>query len=109
MEQTVSIMAKVLGAHGVESSGPDARFAVEGSDGSILKVSVEGRTQRFMAVLLDPGGVARVSVDVAPVVHVMQDPAFPGRVTLHVEKRERIHIDSRPTPAIEIVSEDGDD
>ncbi|HVV88556.1 MAG TPA: hypothetical protein VHE35_36180 [Kofleriaceae bacterium] len=103
METTVSLMAKILGAHGVESAGSDARFAVEGSEGSVLKVSIEGHTQRFMAVLIDAAGVARVSIDVAPVSHVRQDPAFPGRITLHVEK-QRIHLDSRPTPAIEVVS-----
>lgn len=109
METTISLMAKVLGAHGVESAGADARFAVEGADGSVLKISLEGRTQRFMATLLDAAGVIRVSVDVAPVSHVVQDPAFPGRVTLHVEQKERIHIDSRPTPAIEIITADGED
>lgn len=107
METTVSIMAKVLGAHGVEASGSDARFAVEGNDGSILKVSIEGHTQRFMAVLLDAAGVARLSIDVAPVSHVLQDPAFPGRVTLHVQN-QRVHIDSKPTLAVEIVSHEAD-
>ena len=103
METTVSLMAKTLGAHGVESAGSDARFAVEGNEGSILKISLEGRQQRFMAVLLDAAGVIRASVDVAPVSHVLQDPAMPGRVTLHVGM-QRIHIDSRPTLAVEIVT-----
>lgn len=105
MDTTVTIMAKTLGALGVESSGADACFAVEGSDGSVLKISLEGRQQRFMAVLIDAAGVTRASVDVAPVSHVKDDPSFPGRVTLHVGK-QRIHLDSRPTPTIELVTDD---
>ncbi|MCA9675951.1 MAG: hypothetical protein H6709_00210 [Kofleriaceae bacterium] len=103
MENTVSLMAKILGAHNVEAAGADARFAVEGAGGAMLKVSLEGRQQRFMAVLLDPTGVARCTVDLAPVAHVKDDPNFPGRVTLHIGK-QLVHIDSRPTLAIEIVS-----
>jgi|JI6StandDraft_1071083.scaffolds.fasta_scaffold433560_2 hypothetical protein len=103
METTVSLMAKTLGASGVESAGSDARFAVEGHDGSVLKISVEGRQQRLMAVLIDAAGVTRASVDVAPVSHTVADPAAPGRITLHVGK-QRVHLDSRPTPAVEIVT-----
>lgn len=105
MDTTHTLMAKTLGALGVESSGPDARFAVEGGDGSVLKISLEGRQQRFMAVLIDAAGVTRVSVDLAPVSHVKDDPSFPGRITLHVGK-QRVHVDSRPSPAIEFVTED---
>ena len=105
MDTTVSLMAKTLGAHGVESAGADARFAVEGSDGSVMKVSLEGRQQRFMAVLIDAAGVTRASLDVAPVSHVVDDKSTAGRITLHVGKH-RIHIDSQPTPAIEMVTAD---
>ena len=105
MDTTVSLMAKTLGAHGVESAGSDARFAVEGSDGSVIKVSIEGRQQRFMAVLIDAAGVTRTSLDVAPVSHVLEDKSTPGRVTLHLGKH-RIHIDSRPIPSIEMVTSD---
>ena len=51
----------------------------------------------------DAAGVTRVTVDVAPVSHVKEDPSFPGRITLHVGK-QLIYIDSRPTLSIEIVS-----
>ncbi|MFO0555926.1 MAG: hypothetical protein U0271_46540 [Polyangiaceae bacterium] len=108
MDTTVSLMAKTLGASGVESSGSDARFSVESADGSRLKVSLEGRQQRFMGVLIDAAGVTRASIDVAPVSHVKDDAAYPGRITLHVGK-QLVHIDSRPTIAMEIVTQVEDD
>jgi hypothetical protein len=77
MESTVSLLAKVLGAKGVESSASDTRF------------------------------VADSSIDVAPVTKVKEDPATPGRVSLHVG-RTLVHIDSQPSIAIEIETlEDG--
>jgi len=101
MELTVSTLAKHLGATGIESSGGDARFAVHGAQGGHLKVAISGRQQRFMGVLLDATGVTRCSIDVAPVAHVTEDAAFPGRVTLHVGKT-LIHIDTIPSIAIEV-------
>ena len=103
MDTSISLMAKTLGASGVEASGADARFAVEAADGSRMKISIEGRQQRFMCVLLDAAGVTRATVDVAPVSHVKADPAFPGRIDLHLGKN-LVHLDSRPTLAIELVS-----
>lgn len=103
MELTVSLLAKTLGATGVESAGGDARFAVQGKQGGHLKVSVSARQQRFMCTLTDGAGVVRSTVDVGPVAHVTEDPAFPGRVTLHVG-RNLIHIDTLPSLAIEIAS-----
>ena len=103
MEDTISLMAKRLGASSVEAIGPDARFAVLGANGGRLTVSVEGRQQRFMAVLLDAAGVTRCSIDVAPVARVVEDPSTPGRVTL-MAGRMAIHIDSRPTLAIAIAT-----
>ncbi len=103
METTISLLAKKLGATGVESSGGDARFVVEGAGGGHLKVSVFGRTQRFMGVLTDAQGHIRSTVDVAPVSSVSEEPAFPGRVTLHVG-RTFVHIDTKPTLAIEVAS-----
>lgn len=103
METTISMLAKHLGATGVESVGGDARFAVEGAQGGHLKVSISGRQQRFMAVLSDAAGVTRCTVDVAPVAHVTEDPAFPGRITLHVGKN-LIHVDTKPSLAIEVVT-----
>ncbi len=103
MDTTIKLIAKTLGAAGVEVSGSDARFAAEAADGSRLKISIEGRQQRFMGALVDAAGVTRATLDVAPVSHVKDDPAFPGRVTLHVGK-QLIHLDSRPTLAIEIVT-----
>ncbi len=103
METTISLLAKHLGATGVESSGGDARFAVEGAGGGHLKVSISARAQRFMGVLSDGAGVVRATVDVAPISSVTEDPAFPGRVTLHVG-RQLVHIDTKPTLAIEIAT-----
>lgn len=103
MDDTIKRLAKVLGANGLESLGSDARFAVDAADGSRLKVSTEAHQQRFMAVLYDSKGVTRADVDIAPVQKVTEDPAFPGRITLHVGTL-LIQIDSKPTLAIEILS-----
>ena len=99
METTISRMAKRLGATSVEAIGHDARFAVVGTNGDRLTVSLEGQQQRFMAVLLDAQGVARVSVDVAPVNRVAEDESVDGRVTVFV-RRMAIQIDSKPSLAI---------
>lgn len=40
MLDTVSRMAKTLGGSGVEGVGHDARFLVDGTDGSRLRVSL---------------------------------------------------------------------
>ena len=53
MDTTIKLIAKTLGAAGVEVSGADARFAAEAADGSRLKISIEGRQQRFMGALVD--------------------------------------------------------
>ncbi|MEW6430266.1 MAG: hypothetical protein AB1730_02055 [Myxococcota bacterium] len=103
MEDTTKRLAKVLGATGVESMGHDVRFSVESKDGTRLRVNIEGQQQRLMAVLTDANGVTRADLDVAPVQKVTEDPAFPGRVTLHVGA-QMIHIDSQPTLAVEIIS-----
>lgn len=103
MESTISRMAKRLGATSVEAIGSDARFQVVGPTGARLTVSVEGRQQRFMAVLLDPTGVSRCSVDVCPVARVIENDSEPGRVTLQVG-RQHIRIDTQPTLAIEIAT-----
>ncbi|MEW5743353.1 MAG: hypothetical protein AB1938_30870 [Myxococcota bacterium] len=103
MDDTTKRLAKVLGASGVESLGNDVRFAVDSTDGARLKVNIEGTQQRFMAVLLDAKGVVRADLDVAPIQKVTEDPAFPGRVTLHVAGL-MIQIDSKPTLAIEVLS-----
>jgi hypothetical protein len=103
MENTVSLLAKVLGAKGLESSASDTRFVAESPDGGRLKVSIAGRSQRFMATLLDAEGVTRCSIDVAPVTKVKEDPHYPGRVTLHVGST-LVVIDSQPSLAIELGS-----
>ena len=103
METTISLLAKHLGATGVESSGGDARFAVEGAGGGHLMVHISARQQRFMAVLSDSNGVVRTTVDVAPINHITEDKAFPGRVTLDVG-RVHVHIDTKPTLAIEVTT-----
>lgn len=103
METTISRLAKILGASGLEGSGHDARFAVEGARGGRLKIAIEGAQQRFMGVLMDEAGVTRATIDVAPVTSVTEDPNFPGRVTLHFGKI-LIHIDSKPTLAIEVLT-----
>lgn len=104
MEDTIRRLAKVLGAQGLESAGHDTRFYVDGADGSRVKVSIEGEQQRLMAVLTDAAGVARCDLDVAPIKKVSEDPEFPGRVTLHVGTM-LVHLDSKPTLAVELVSE----
>jgi hypothetical protein len=104
MDDTIRRLAKLLGGSGFEVVGSDARFAVDGTDGSRLKVNIEGAQQRLMAVLLDAAGVARADIDVAPILKVTEDPAFPGRVTIHF-KSVAIHIDSKPTLAVAVLSE----
>lgn len=103
MDDSTKRLTKVLGASGVESLGNDVRFAVDSPDGARLKVSLESTHQRFMAVLLDPKGVVRADLDVAPIQKVTEDAAFPGRVTMHVGTL-LIQIDSKPTLAIELLS-----
>jgi len=105
MDNSVSRLAKVLGASGLESAGHDVRFSVDGAEGSRLKVSIEGDQQRLMGVMVDAAGVTRVTLDVAPVTQVTEAPGFPGRVTLHLGKTV-IHIDTEPSLAIEVVSVD---
>jgi hypothetical protein len=105
MDNTIRRMAKVLGACAVEASGHDARLEVVNSSGERLRVSLAGETQRLMAVLQDPGGQTRCTVDLAPVAHVTEDPHAPGRTTVHIG-RMQVHIDSQPSLSIEIVSED---
>lgn len=107
MENTIARMAKRLGATSVEAIGHDARFAVVGATGGRLTVSVEGQSQRLMAVLLDANGVTRCSIDIAPVSRVVEDESVEGRVTVMVQ-RMAIQIDSKPTLAIEINSMDND-
>jgi hypothetical protein len=104
MDTTISLLARTLGATAIETAHGDARFIVDGLSGARLKVSVFGRTQRFMGVLTDAQGQVRSTVDIAPVSSASEDPAFPGRVTLHVG-RTLVHIDTKPTLAIEVVSE----
>lgn len=103
MDDTLRRLAKLLGARGVEGTGGDARFSVDGADGSRLKVSIDGARQRFMCVLQDGSGVTRVDLDVAPVKKAAEDPSFPGRVTFHVGMLT-IHVDSKPTLAVEVVT-----
>jgi hypothetical protein len=104
MDSTVARFAKILGACEVQISGHDIRFAVDGPQGERLRVSFEGDQQRLMAVLIDDRGVTRATIDVAPVTKIDEDRGFPGRITLHVG-HTAIHIDSKPTLAIEIESE----
>lgn len=105
MDDTIRRLSKVLGGSSLESMGSDSRFVVEGADGSKLKVSIEGRQQRLMAVLVDGQGVTRADVDVAPILKVTETKEAPGRVTVHI-KSLLIHIDSQPTLAIEICTEE---
>lgn len=105
MDTTVARFAKNLGANEVEVAGHDVRFAVDDAHGARLRVSFEDAQQRIMGVLIDANGVTRCSLDVAPVTNVVEDRSFPGRVTLCVGHC-RIHIDSKPTLAIEIESDE---
>lgn len=103
MDDTIRRLAKVLGATGLEAHGADVRFAVDGGDGSRLKVNVDGGRQRFMCVLQDSKGVTRTDLDLAPVKKIVEDPAFSGRVILHVGLLE-VRIDTKPTLAIEVLT-----
>ena len=103
MDDTIRRLARLLGAQGVEGTGGDARFAVDGADGSKLKVSIDGARQRFMCVLKDGKGVTRADLDIAPVKKAAEDPGFPGRVTFHVGMLA-VHVDSEPTLAVEVVT-----
>ena len=105
MVNTIRRMAKILGASGVEASGHDASFEVSSAGGERLRVSLQGDSQRLMAVLQDPTGQTRCTVDIAPVAHVTETPAVPGRATVHMG-RLLIHIDSQPTLSIAVVSTD---
>ena len=106
MDTTIARFAKVLGAKEIQISGHDVRFAVDGLQGGRLRVSFEGDQQRFMAVLSDASGITRTTLDVAPVTRIDEDERrHPGRVVLHVG-RALIHIDSQPTLAIEIESDE---
>lgn len=104
MDDTIRRLVKLLGGTSLEAVGSDVRFAVDGADGSRLKVSIEGAQQRMMAVLMDAAGVTRADLDIAPILKVTEDPAFPGRVTVHF-KSTAIHIDSKPTLALAVLSE----
>jgi hypothetical protein len=101
MESTISRMAKTLGASSVEAVGHDARFAVIGSTGDRMTVSLKAQEQRLMAVLVDAQGVIRASIDVAPVNRVVEDVLVPGHVKVLVG-RMVIQLDTRPTLAIEV-------
>ncbi len=104
MIDTVSRMAKTLGGSGVEGVGHDARFLVEGRDGSRLRVSLDGVQQRFISELVDASGTARVTLDVGPVSQVTEDAKrSPGRLTLHFGNTV-ILIDSQPTLAIQVIA-----
>lgn len=103
MEASIQRAAKVLGASAVQGAGPNFSFASQGPGGDELAVSMSGAQQRLMAVLKDAAGVTRGTVDVGPVSHVTEDPEHPGRVTVHVG-HVLVHLDSRPTLGIGIVS-----
>lgn len=103
MNDVVMRLAKVLGAQGVEQMGGDARFLVDGGDGSRLKVSLDGTQQRIMAVLTDGKGIVRADLDVAPVHKVEEVPGFPGRVKMFIGTLV-VQIDVKPTLALEVLS-----
>lgn len=97
------MLAKALGATQVTSAGAEVWMLVEDEARAALKISVDAGHQRVMATLTDGHGIMRNTVDVAPVSHVREDPAFPGRVALHVGTLQ-IRIERHPTLAIQIVS-----
>jgi hypothetical protein len=98
---TITRFAKILGGNEIDIAGHAVRFAVDGPQGGRLRVSFEADSQRFMGVLIDGEGVTRVTMDLAPVAHITEDKGYPGRATLHIGQVQ-VHIDSRPTLAIEI-------
>ena len=95
MIETTRRMMHVLGGGGLEQLGSDVRFVVDAPDGSQLKVTIEGRQQRVLAVLRDATGVVRADIDAGPILKATEDGAHPGRVTLHVQTLS-IHLDTQP-------------
>lgn len=105
MDDTIRRLAKVLGATSIEANGPDARFMIEDAQGATLRANVEHTSQRFMAVLVDPAGVTRCSIDLAPITEAFEERRFPGRVTLRVG-HQLVHIDSQPSLGLQVESID---
>lgn len=104
MIETISRMAKTLGGSGVEGVANDARFLVEGHDGSRLRVALETVQQRFISELVDASGTTRVTLDVGPVSNVTEDAKrHPGRLTLHFGSTV-ILIDSQPTLTVQVIA-----
>ena len=103
MEDTVRRLAKHLGASSVEGTGHGASFMIEDGQGAQLRLNIEGTGQRVMAVLDDPDGTTRCSLDLAPVSEAFEDADFPGRVNLRVGN-QLVHIDSQPSLGIEVES-----
>ena len=103
MEDTIRRLTKILGASQVEVAGHDVRFCAEDDAGAKLHVSLEGEAQRVMVTLLDPAGVVRCSLDMAPVSEAFEEPDFPGRVTLRIGN-QLLHLENEPNLAIEFES-----
>lgn len=105
MEETVRQLAKFLGATSVEAAGHDAIISVRDSKGAELRLSIKGSSQRMMAVLKDPSGTTRCSLDLAPVTIAFEEREYPGRVTLRVGY-QLVHLDGQPEVGIEVESLD---
>lgn len=105
MEETVRQLAKLLGATEVECAGHDAHLKVVDAEGAELRLSLKVGAQRMMAVLVDPSGMTRCSIDMAPVSFAFEEREFPGRVTLRVGY-QLVHLDGQPSVGIEVESLD---
>lgn len=103
MEDTLKRMAKILGAGQILTGGRDTCFVVQDQSGSQLRVTVLSDTQRVMAVMLDPQGTTRCSLDMAPVSEAFEHPDCPGRVSLRIGY-QLLHLDGRPTVGLEVES-----
>lgn len=103
MEETIKRMAKILGAGQILTGGHDTCFVVQDASGTQLRVTVVADNQRVMAVLVDPNGTTRCSLDMAPVSEAFEEPECPGRVSLRIGY-QLLHLDGRPNVGIEVES-----
>jgi hypothetical protein len=103
MEETVRRLTRILGAMIVESSGHETTFAVHDEQGAQLRCTLSLASQHLMAVLVDPRGTTRCSLDLGPVTEAFERPELPGRVTLRVG-HQLVHLDGQPSVGLEVES-----
>jgi hypothetical protein len=103
VEETVRRLTRILGATTVETSGHETTFVIHDEQGGELRCSITLGTQHLMAVLVDPAGTTRCSLDLGPVTEAFERPEIPGRVTMRVG-HQLVHLDGLPSVGLEIES-----